>query len=106
MYRGGIERRRRYESPYVSREWPNAMYPSGGAGTTVDHAKPSRLAGNATARPASGPAAAMSNSAFRLRAGERIRMIAPSVPKRKGGGTKTGRLTAAREGRARRGGAR
>ena len=37
----------------------------------------------ATTRPASGPAAAMSKSELRSRAGERMRMMAPSVPNRK-----------------------
>src|SRR2546425_148479 len=68
-------------------------------GTTLDHASPRKIAGNATARPASGPAAAMSKSEFRSRAGERIRMIAPRVPNPKGAGMKYGRLTAAREDR-------
>ena len=78
-------------------------------GTTLDQARPSTMAGKATARPASGPAAAMSKSELRSLAGERIRMMAPSVPKgtpigrpnsrypRIGGGagTKYGRLTEA-----------
>ena len=40
----------------------------------------------ATSRPASGPAAAMSNSELRSRAGDRMRMIAPSVPNNTMGG--------------------
>jgi hypothetical protein len=65
-------------------------------GTTLDHARPRKIAGNAMASPASGPAAAMSKSELRLRAGERIRMIAPRVPKPRGAGMKYGKLTAAR----------
>ena len=42
-------------------------------------------AGTATTRPARGPAAAMSKSALRSRAGERMRMMAPKVPNSMGG---------------------
>ena len=55
-------------------------------GTTADQARPSISAGTATTRPAIGPAAAMSKSAFRLRVGDRIWMMAPIVPNRNRGG--------------------
>ena len=57
--------------------------------------RPSHIAGSATTSPASGPATAMSNSELRSRAGERMTMTAPSVPKGSGGGAgmKYGRLT-------------
>ena len=60
-------------------------------------AEPIQSAGSATTSPASGPAAAMSKSEFLSRAGERMRMMAPSVPKSSGGGAgmKYGRLTEA-----------
>jgi hypothetical protein len=53
----------------------------------------------ATNSPASGPAAAMSNSELRSRAGERMWISAPSVPNRNSGGgagMKYGKLTEAR----------
>src|SRR3990172_1273456 len=65
-------------------------------GAALDQPRPRTIAGTATARPASGPAAAMSNETSRLRAGERIRMIAPRVPQPNGSGMKYGRLTAFR----------
>ena len=95
--------KRSHTSARVSSDSPNTRWGPGAAGTTVDHARPSSAAGIATASPANGPAAAMSNSALRSRAEDRIRMIAPSVPAMKirgGAGMKYGRLTAAPRARA------
>ena len=82
MNPAGTAPKRSWTSRRVRSESPNATCPLGGAGTTADQASPTSIAGTATARPASGPAAAMSNSEFRSRPGERIRMIAPSVPRK------------------------
>ena len=67
-------------------ESPKAMAPLSGTTPTRDHPSPSHSAGIATTSPASGPAAAMSKSEFRSRTGERMRITAPRVPKRKSGG--------------------
>ena len=82
----------------MSSESPKVMAPPSGIAPTRDHESPSQSAGSATSSPARGPAAAMSKSEFRSRAGERIRITAPRVPKRNSGGgagMKYGRLTEA-----------
>ena len=57
---------------------------------TSDQPSPRITAGTAISMPASGPAAAMSKSELRSRAGERMRMMAPSVPNRNSGGAACG----------------
>src|SRR6266508_2915039 len=84
----------RYTRKRMRSESPNVHVPTGGIGITVDHRSPSSSAGIAITSPAMGPAAAMSKSELRSLAGDRIRMMAPSVPKNGGGaGMKYGRLT-------------
>ena len=53
---------------------------SGVAGRMFENAKPTAIIGMATATPASGPAAPISNNARFERNGERILMTAPNVP--------------------------
>ena len=76
----GSAPKRSHTSTRVRIDSPKTRCGPGGAGTSVDQARPSSAAGSATARPASGPAAAMSKSALRSRTAERMRMMAPSVP--------------------------
>src|SRR5262252_4627469 len=78
-------------NPRMRSESPKTTAAPAGTAPIFDQPSPIQRAGSATTRPASGPAAAMSKSEFLLRAGERIRMIAPSVPKRNGGAVGAGR---------------
>ena len=87
----------------MSRESPKVMAPVSGIAPTRDQDSPSQRAGSAMTSPARGPAAAMSKSEFRSRAGERMRITAPRVPKMNrggGAGMKYGRLTEAPYARA------
>ena len=89
---------RQIDEPAQQQRVAEAQKVAGRHVATTDQASPRRSAGTAMSRPASGPAAAMSKSELRSRAGERMRMMAPSVPNRKSGGgagMKYGRLTAA-----------
>jgi len=67
-------------------EIPNTS-PSTGSGGLA-RSSPTVSIGNATAQPASGPAAAMSNSALRSGIAPRIRITAPNVPNGGGPGMK------------------
>ena len=65
----------------------------GGVGTNCEWAYPQARNGSATRKPASGPAAPMSTSAFLVGMRSRTRMTAPSVPNpSSGSGMKYGRL--------------
>jgi len=57
-------------------------------GKTWLEAIPMNSRGSATRNPATGPAAPMSSTAFRLGIFERMRMTAPRVPKPRGSGMK------------------
>src|SRR5262249_10289486 len=79
-------------------ESPNVTPPPSATTARWDQRRPIHRAGTATIKPASGPATAMSKSELRSRAGERMRITAPSVPNRNrggGAGMKYGRVTAA-----------
>lgn len=62
--------------------------PSGSAGTWSESATPNALSGTARTSPASGPAAAMSNSTLRFGMNGDMRITAPIVPKSIGIGMK------------------
>lgn len=61
---------------------------SGCAGTRSESAMPNALTGTARTTPASGPAAAMSNSTLRFGMNGDMRITAPIVPKSIGIGMK------------------
>src|SRR2546427_7199633 len=62
-------------------ELPNSIPPDElSSGVTGDQCSPAIIATSATANPAHGPAAPISNIARRVRGSDRIRINAPNVP--------------------------
>ncbi len=81
--------------------WPMARaVSSASSGAGADSATPAHSTGSSAAKPASGPAAAMSKAQRRVGGLSRRRMKAPKVPAKVGPGMKSGRETASRWRRA------